>query len=139
MAAAPADYRPCDPAGVKRPRSAGGLTIQLEPTVDVLAATERERPTGLVTVTSHLLSELSQQVGIVVPEKTLVGEVGARAGGPGHEPRGQVGGTYQQALGSLLVKLETAYREIPAIGLNISYLYDPMNVYIEMTEGYTEY
>lgn len=36
-------------------------------------------------------------------------------------------------------KLETAYREIPAIGLNISYLYDPMNVYIEMTEGYTGY
>ena len=37
------------------------------------------------------------------------------------------------------MKLETAYREVPAIGLNISYLYDPMNVYIEMTEGYTGY
>ena len=35
------------------------------------------------------------------------------------------------------IKLETAYREIPAIGLNISYLYDPTGVYIEMTEGYT--
>ena len=37
------------------------------------------------------------------------------------------------------IKLETAYREIPDIGLNISYLYDPLNVYIEMTEGYTGY
>jgi catechol 2,3-dioxygenase-like lactoylglutathione lyase family enzyme len=37
------------------------------------------------------------------------------------------------------IKLETAYREVPAIGLNISYLYDPLNVYIEMTEGYTTY
>jgi catechol 2,3-dioxygenase-like lactoylglutathione lyase family enzyme len=37
------------------------------------------------------------------------------------------------------IKLETAYREVPDIGLNISYLYDPMNVYIEMTEGYTGY
>lgn len=37
------------------------------------------------------------------------------------------------------IKLETAYREVPAIGLNISYLYDPLNVYIEMTEGYTGY
>ena len=37
------------------------------------------------------------------------------------------------------MKLETAYREVPAIGLNISYLYDPTGVYIEMTEGYTGY
>jgi hypothetical protein len=37
------------------------------------------------------------------------------------------------------LKLETAYREVPAIGLNISYLYDPTGVYIEMTEGYTGY
>jgi hypothetical protein len=37
------------------------------------------------------------------------------------------------------IKLETAYREVPDIGLNISYLYDPLNVYIEMTEGYTGY
>ena len=37
------------------------------------------------------------------------------------------------------IKLETAYREVPAIGLNISYVYDPLNVYIEMTEGYTGY
>ena len=26
---------------------------------------------------------------------------------------------------------------LPAIGLNISYMYDPTGVYIEMTEGYT--
>ena len=37
------------------------------------------------------------------------------------------------------IKLETAYREVPAIGLNISYLYDPAGTYIEMTEGYTGY
>jgi catechol 2,3-dioxygenase-like lactoylglutathione lyase family enzyme len=37
------------------------------------------------------------------------------------------------------IKLETAYREIPNIGLNISYLYDPQQVYIEMTEGYDQY
>jgi catechol 2,3-dioxygenase-like lactoylglutathione lyase family enzyme len=37
------------------------------------------------------------------------------------------------------IKLETPYREVPAIGLNISYLYDPTGVYIEMTEGYTAY
>lgn len=36
-------------------------------------------------------------------------------------------------------KLDVAYREIPAIGLNISYLTDPTGVYIEMTEGYTGY
>ena len=37
------------------------------------------------------------------------------------------------------MKLETAFRPVPAIGLNISYMYDPTGVYIEMTEGYTEY
>ena len=36
-------------------------------------------------------------------------------------------------------KLDVAFREVPAIGLNISYLTDPMGVYIEMTEGYTGY
>lgn len=36
-------------------------------------------------------------------------------------------------------KLDVAYREVPAIGLNISYLTDPLGVYIEMTEGYTGY
>jgi catechol 2,3-dioxygenase-like lactoylglutathione lyase family enzyme len=37
------------------------------------------------------------------------------------------------------VKFDTAYQEIPAIGLNISYLFDPMGTYIEVTEGYTGY
>jgi len=36
-------------------------------------------------------------------------------------------------------KLDVAFREVPAIGLNISYLTDPLGVYIEMTEGYTGY
>jgi len=37
------------------------------------------------------------------------------------------------------IKLDVAFREVPAIGLNISYLTDPTGVYIEMTEGYTGY
>jgi catechol 2,3-dioxygenase-like lactoylglutathione lyase family enzyme len=37
------------------------------------------------------------------------------------------------------IKLDVPYREIPDIGLNISYLTDPTGVYIEMTEGYTGY
>jgi catechol 2,3-dioxygenase-like lactoylglutathione lyase family enzyme len=37
------------------------------------------------------------------------------------------------------VKFDTPYQEIPAIGLNISYLFDPMGTYIEVTEGYTGY
>ena len=38
MAAAPADYRPAAPAGTKRPRASGGLTLQLEATPDILAS-----------------------------------------------------------------------------------------------------
>lgn len=37
------------------------------------------------------------------------------------------------------VKFDTPYREIPEIGLNISYLFDPLGTYIEITEGYTGY
>lgn len=37
------------------------------------------------------------------------------------------------------VKFDTPYREIPDIGLNISYLFDPLGTYIEITEGYTGY
>ncbi len=37
------------------------------------------------------------------------------------------------------IKFETPYREVPAIGLNISYIYDPAGTYIEITEGYTAY
>ena len=37
------------------------------------------------------------------------------------------------------VKFDVAFREVPAIGLNISYLTDPMGTYIEVTEGYTKY
>ena len=32
-----------------------------------------------------------------------------------------------------------AYREIPAIDLNIAYIIDPRGVRIEFTEGYDEY
>jgi phosphopantothenoylcysteine decarboxylase/phosphopantothenate--cysteine ligase len=41
MAAAPADYRPTTTAPTKRPRSAGALTVELEPTPDVLASLQR--------------------------------------------------------------------------------------------------
>ena len=37
------------------------------------------------------------------------------------------------------VKFDVAYREVPNIGLNISYLTDPEGTYIEVTEGYTKY
>jgi phosphopantothenoylcysteine decarboxylase/phosphopantothenate--cysteine ligase len=50
MAAAPADFRPTEPDGTKRPRSAGPMSVSLEPTVDVLNATLRHRPKKLVTV-----------------------------------------------------------------------------------------
>jgi phosphopantothenoylcysteine decarboxylase/phosphopantothenate--cysteine ligase len=50
MAAAPADFRAAEPAAAKRPRSAGPLSLSLEPTVDVLNATLRHRPKKLVTV-----------------------------------------------------------------------------------------
>ncbi len=41
MAAAPSDYRPATPDPAKRPRSAGDLTVKLEPTPDILASLER--------------------------------------------------------------------------------------------------
>ena len=37
------------------------------------------------------------------------------------------------------VKFDVAYREVPDIGLNISYLTDPAGTYIEVTQGYTGY
>jgi catechol 2,3-dioxygenase-like lactoylglutathione lyase family enzyme len=37
------------------------------------------------------------------------------------------------------VKFDPDYREVPAIGLNICYIYDPAGTYIELTEGYTGY
>lgn len=42
-------------------------------------------------------------------------------------------------LESMGITFDVEYREIPAIGLNIAYLTDPSGVYIELTEGYTEY
>ena len=50
MAAAPADYRPAEAQATKRPRSEGALTIALEPTRDILAATRALRRPGGVTV-----------------------------------------------------------------------------------------
>ena len=43
MAAAPADYRPAKPAATKRPRASGAITIELEPTPDILASLERPK------------------------------------------------------------------------------------------------
>src|SRR2546426_2740627 len=48
MAAAPADYRPINPSAAKRPRASGALTVELEPTPDILAALHR--PKGCVVV-----------------------------------------------------------------------------------------
>ena len=50
MAAAPADYRPADPPDRKRPRGDGPLTLTLEPTADILAATRAHRRPGSVAV-----------------------------------------------------------------------------------------
>jgi phosphopantothenoylcysteine decarboxylase / phosphopantothenate---cysteine ligase len=50
MAAAPADYRPTDPSGVKRPRIDGALAIPFEPTTDILGATKGLRRAGSVVV-----------------------------------------------------------------------------------------
>jgi len=41
MAAAPADYRPVERAGAKRPRASGGLTLELAATPDILATLQR--------------------------------------------------------------------------------------------------
>jgi len=48
MAAAPADYRPAAPAATKRARSAGDLTLKLEPTPDILGSLKR--PKGCLAV-----------------------------------------------------------------------------------------
>lgn len=48
MAAAPADYRPTTPAKTKRPRGDAPLTLELEPTPDILAALAR--PKGCIVI-----------------------------------------------------------------------------------------
>lgn len=50
MAAAPADYRPSDPASTKRPRQDGAASIALEPTADILSGTLSVRKKGAVIV-----------------------------------------------------------------------------------------
>lgn len=50
MAAAPADYRPADPASSKRPRQDGSASIVMEPTADILAGTASVRKKGSVIV-----------------------------------------------------------------------------------------
>jgi catechol 2,3-dioxygenase-like lactoylglutathione lyase family enzyme len=37
------------------------------------------------------------------------------------------------------ITFDVAYREVPAIGLKIAYITDPVGTYIELTEGYDEY
>lgn len=50
MAAAPADYRPSEPSGTKRPRNDGALAIPVEPTADILGATRALRKAKSVIV-----------------------------------------------------------------------------------------
>lgn len=50
MAAAPADFRPREPAAGKRGRDAGSMSIALEPTADILLATRPRRKPGAVIV-----------------------------------------------------------------------------------------
>lgn len=50
MAAAPADYRPSDPSGTKRPRNDGALALPMEPTTDILGATKGLRKPGSLMV-----------------------------------------------------------------------------------------
>ena len=50
MAAAPADYRPSQPRDAKRPRIDGAVTLDLEPTPDILESTRSSRKAGGVTV-----------------------------------------------------------------------------------------
>jgi phosphopantothenoylcysteine decarboxylase/phosphopantothenate--cysteine ligase len=50
MAAAPADYRPADPATAKRPRQDGATTISMEPTGDILSGSVPLRKPGSVIV-----------------------------------------------------------------------------------------
>ncbi len=50
MAAAPADYRPANPADAKQPRASGAVTLALEPTEDILLETASRRKEGSVIV-----------------------------------------------------------------------------------------
>jgi phosphopantothenoylcysteine decarboxylase/phosphopantothenate--cysteine ligase len=50
MAAAPADYRPAKPAEGKQARGQGAVTMELEPTPDVLASTIGRRKPGAIIV-----------------------------------------------------------------------------------------
>lgn len=50
MAAAPADYRPAEPATTKRPRAGGALAIPMLPTDDILLGTRSHRRSGAVIV-----------------------------------------------------------------------------------------
>ena len=50
MAAAPADYRPAEPATTKRPRAGGALAIPMQPTDDILLGTRSHRRSGAVIV-----------------------------------------------------------------------------------------
>jgi phosphopantothenoylcysteine decarboxylase/phosphopantothenate--cysteine ligase len=50
MAAAPADYRPAHPSASKQPRTQGALAVPMEPTDDILGATEERRKPGSVIV-----------------------------------------------------------------------------------------
>ncbi len=50
MAAAPADYRPVSTSDHKLPKTDGRLTLELEPTVDVLSSTVDKRRPGAVIV-----------------------------------------------------------------------------------------
>ena len=50
MAAAPADFRPARRGQGKLPRSEGGLTIQMEPTADILTNTVQARKPGCFVV-----------------------------------------------------------------------------------------
>ncbi len=49
MAAAPADYRPVNPAAAKQPRAAGDLSLTLGPTPDILQMTRDRRKAGAFT------------------------------------------------------------------------------------------
>ncbi|HEY3543419.1 MAG TPA: bifunctional phosphopantothenoylcysteine decarboxylase/phosphopantothenate--cysteine ligase CoaBC [Gaiellaceae bacterium] len=50
MAAAVADYRPAEALATKRPKDAGGWTVELEPTTDVLQALGANRRDGQVLI-----------------------------------------------------------------------------------------
>ena len=50
MAAAPADFRPASPSPSKQPRTDGARVIPMEPTDDILGATEERRKPGSLIV-----------------------------------------------------------------------------------------